>query len=112
MVRSYPVPKSGGRDEAEKPFWMYFADLMTALMLLFLVVMGVALLAVTKGATDRERLEDQHRKDIGLILDRFSEAAKKYPGIKVDKDRHVIDFGDRARFAFGKWSLAPEQEEV
>ena len=29
------------RDEAEKPFWISFADLMTALMVLFLVVMGV-----------------------------------------------------------------------
>jgi hypothetical protein len=37
--------RRGGRDEAEKPFWISFADLMTALMVLFLVVMGVALLA-------------------------------------------------------------------
>src|SRR6185312_10561525 len=35
-----------------------------------------------------------------------------YRGIRVDHDRHVIDFGDRARFAFGKSNLAPEQEAV
>jgi len=102
----------GGRDEAEKPFWISFADLMTALMVLFLVVMCVALLAVTKNVTEREKAEEMHRKDIELILERFVEAAKKYDGIKVDKDRRVIDFGDRARFAFGKSNLAAEQESV
>jgi outer membrane protein OmpA-like peptidoglycan-associated protein len=106
------VVKRGGRDEAEKPFWISFADLMTALMVLFLVVMGVALLAVTKNVTEKEKREEQHRKDIELILDRFQSAAKRYDGIKIDRDRHVIDFGDRARFAFGKSNLAPEQEAV
>ena len=50
------VVKSGGkgRDQAEKPFWISYADLMTALMVLFLVVMSVALLAVTKKITDQE----------------------------------------------------------
>ncbi|WP_250532757.1 OmpA family protein [Caballeronia sp. AZ10_KS36] len=106
------VVRRGGRDEAEKPFWISFADLMTALMVLFLVVMGVALLAVTKNVTEKEKREEQHRKDIELILDRFQSAAKRYNGIKIDRDRHVIDFGDRARFAFGKSNLAPEQEAV
>jgi hypothetical protein len=43
------------RDEAEKPFWISFADLMSALMVLFLLAMSVALLAVTKNVTDAER---------------------------------------------------------
>lgn len=112
MIGPRIVLKRGGRDEAEKPFWISFADLMTALMVLFLVVMGVALLAVTKNVTEREKAQEQHRKDIELILERFTEAAKRYDGIKVDKERRVIDFGDRARFAFGKSNLAAEQESV
>ena len=112
MIGTRVVLKRGGRDEAEKPFWISFADLMTALMVLFLVVMGVALLAVTKNVTEREKKEEQHRQDIELILDRFEQAAKRYEGIKVDRKRSVIDFGDRARFAFGKSNLAPEQEAV
>jgi outer membrane protein OmpA-like peptidoglycan-associated protein len=112
MIGSRVVLKRGSRDEAEKPFWISFADLMTALMVLFLVVMGVALLAVTKNVTEREKAEEQHRKDIELILERFTEAAKRYDGIKVDKERRVIDFGDRARFAFGKSNLAADQESV
>ncbi|KVV58315.1 flagellar motor protein MotB [Burkholderia territorii] len=112
MFGTQIVVKRGSRDEAEKPFWISFADLMTALMVLFLVVMGVALLAVTKNVTEKEKREEQHRKDIELILDRFQTAAKRYDGIKIDRNRHVIDFGDRARFAFGKSNLTPEQEAV
>jgi len=112
MVGTKVILKRGGRDEAEKPFWISFADLMTALMVLFLVVMGVALLAVTKNVTEREKKEEQHRRDIELILDRFEQAAKRYQGIKVDRARSVIDFGDRARFALGKFNLTPDQEAV
>ena len=38
--------RKGGKEEAEKPFWISFSDLMTALMVLFLVAMSVALIAV------------------------------------------------------------------
>jgi flagellar motor protein MotB len=106
------VLKRGAHDEPEKPFWISFADVMTALMVLFLVVMGVALLAVTKSVTERERQEEQHRRDIDLILERFTEAAKRYDGIEIDKDRRVINFGPRAQFAFAKWTLAEDREGV
>lgn len=112
MIGTKIVLNRGVRDEAEKPFWISFADLMTALMVLFLVVMGVALIAVTKNVTEREKKEERHRLDIELILDRFVEAAKLYDGIKVDRERRVINFGERARFGFGKWDLASEQEGI
>lgn len=112
MFGSRVIVKRSGRDEAEKPFWISFADLMTALMVLFLVVMGVALLAVTKNVTERQKKEDQHSKNIDLILERFAESAKRYEGVKVDKIRQVIDFGQRARFAFGDWRLNSQQEEI
>ncbi len=112
MVGARIVLKRGGADEAEKPFWISFADLMTALMVLFLVVMGVALLAVTKNVTEKEKKQEQHRRDIELILDRFEQAARRHDGIKVDRRRSVIDFGDRARFALGKFNLNADQEAV
>lgn len=37
------------RDQAEKPFWISFSDLMTSLMVLFMVAMAVALLSITRG---------------------------------------------------------------
>lgn len=112
MFGARVIVKRNGRDEAEKPFWISFADLMTALMVLFLVVMGVALLAVTKNVTERQKKEDQHNKNIELILEKFTEAAKRHEGIKVNKIRQVIDFGQRAQFAFGDWQLNAQQEEV
>lgn len=114
MIGLRYVAKRGSRDEAEKPFWISFSDLMTALMVLFLVVMGVALLAVTKNVTEREKKQEQHRRDIEEILNRFQVAADKRPddGVTIDKTRHVVDFGSRARFAFGKSNLVPAQEAV
>lgn len=94
-----------GRDEAEKPFWISYADLMTALMVLFLVVMAVALIAVTGR-------EGEHKKRIDQCMAMAVEAAKRHEGVRVDLDRNVIDFGDRARFCVNCSHLTPEQESV
>ena len=112
MLGARIVVKRGAKDEAEKPFWISFADLMTALMVLFLVVMGVALLAVTKTVSEHDRKVAERQKNIELILQRFEDAAEKYDGISVHKNRQVIDFGQRARFAFGDWRLNAQQEQV
>jgi flagellar motor protein MotB len=39
--------RKANKEEAEKPFWISFSDLMTALMVLFLVAMVVALISVS-----------------------------------------------------------------
>ena len=36
-----PLPRS--KDEGERPFWISYADLMTALMVLFLIVIKIFL---------------------------------------------------------------------
>lgn len=102
------------KDEAEKPFWISYADLMTALMVLFLVVMSVALLAVTKTVSEIEVRETRHRADIDAMLDRFENVANepRFHGITIDRSRYVVDFGARAQFPFAKSSLTPEQERL
>jgi len=107
-------PRAKAKDEAEKPFWISYADLMTALMVLFLVVMSVALLAVTKTVTEKEREEAQHNEDIEALLDRFAKVTEReeFSGITIDRLRHVIDFGPRAHFAFAKSTLTPDQEKL
>src|SRR5688572_2349518 len=99
------------REEAEKPFWISFADLMSALMVLFLLVMSVALLAVTKNVTEAERRTAEREQQIDQVVQRIDKAASKYPGITVDKGRNVIDFGDRARFETGSSRLSKEQAD-
>lgn len=102
-------PRGRSRDEAEKPFWISYADLMTALMVLFLVVMSVALLAVTKTVTQQEREERQHREAVEEFLDQIERATGKFTGVRVDRDRRVIDFQDRARFEKNVYRLSAEQ---
>jgi hypothetical protein len=80
MLGTRIVARRGSRDEAEKPFWISFADMMTALMVLFLVVMGVALLAVTKTVNEQDKIKKQRQADIELLLERFSQAAAHYDG--------------------------------
>lgn len=97
------------RDEAEKPFWISFADLMSALMVLFLVVMSVSMLSVTKTLSEQERAQAQLDKDIDKILTQFQQAVAKFPGINVSNSRRVIDFGGRARFEFNSSALTSQQ---
>lgn len=106
--------RARSKDEAEKPFWISYADLMTALMVLFLVVMAVALLAVTKTVSEREREEEQHRKDINELLTRFENVAKqeRFRGITIDRERNVVDFGSRAQFPFGLSTLTLDQQKL
>jgi hypothetical protein len=55
MIGRAAFVKRGYKSEAEKPFWISYADLMTALMVLFLVAMSVAMMTVTYNADDVER---------------------------------------------------------
>jgi outer membrane protein OmpA-like peptidoglycan-associated protein len=89
-------------DEAsDTPFWISFADLMTALMMLFLLVMTVSLLTLTR-ATDSSKAKStqamQSTQAAEALMDRVEAAALRVPGVRVDRSRHVIDFGDQARF--------------
>ena len=98
------------RDEAEKPFWISYADLMTALMVLFLVVMSVALLAVTKTVDEAAQRKQARDDAIAKLLDALELATHAYPGISLDRNRNSVDFGDRAKFKFNSAELTLEQE--
>lgn len=103
------------KDEAEKPFWISFADLMTALMVMFLLVMSVALLAVTKTVSEEQRASEIRRDAIDKLLSMVEDEAQNNPqfaGIHVNRDRQVIDFGDRARFDTASHQLKPEQARL
>ena len=103
--------KRGIKDEGEKPFWISYADLMTALMMLFLVTMSVALLAVTKTVSESERKKALREQEIVKLLDKVEAAAKEH-GVTVDRNRNVIDFGELARFDTNSHKVMPEQEKL
>lgn len=105
-------------DGDDKAFWISFADLMTALMVLFLMVMAVALLTITRaqtsGAAPGAALNQAagvppvgvgssksaaiESAEINQLLKQIAAAVDASPGVNFDARRHVIDFGDRARF--------------
>ncbi|MGE5386885.1 MAG: flagellar motor protein MotB [Betaproteobacteria bacterium] len=84
------------REEAEKPFWISFSDLMTALMVLFLVAMTVALLAITNEISETEKQKAERDRNIQQLLQRLQILARDFPGVEVRGP--TIDFGERARF--------------
>lgn len=109
MIGTRVVLRRGGKDEPEKPFWISFSDLMSALMVLFLVAMSVALLAVTKTVTEAETARAEREKELEELLDQVEAAAKQFPGVSIDKNRNAIYFGDRARFETGSHRLSSDQ---
>ena len=100
------------RDTAEKPFWISYADLMTALMVLFLVAMSVALLAVTKKINEQDRRKQEHDLAIMELLNKLEDVTAKFPGVKLDRDRKVIDFQDRALFEKNDYHLRNDQAQL
>lgn len=112
MLGTPNIIQHGAKSEAEKPFWISYADLMTALMVLFLVVMSVALLAVTKTVSEIERRKADRERDVSELIDAVAKATDKFPGITVDKDRRIINFGNKARFNMSEHTLTPDQARV
>lgn len=96
-----------GRDEAEKPFWISFSDLMTAMMVLFLVVMMVSLLSVTTQLRDSQTEETERNAAIARILDSLQAVNRDDPAVHIDRARMTVDFGELARFAVNEYRLSP-----
>lgn len=111
MLSKLYILGNRNKEEGEKPFWISYADLMSALMIMFLLVMSVALLAITKDVTEAERKEAERAHEIDQILAKIEKATQQFPGISIDKNRSVIDFGERARFETGSSRLSNEQAQ-
>lgn len=101
--------RNKNQDEGEKPFWISFADLMTALMVLFLLVMSVALMAVTKTVTETEQKKANREDEISQLLTHLETMAQNHPGMSINREKSIIDLGERARFETGSSQLSPEQ---
>lgn len=98
--------KARPKDEGEKPFWISFADLMTALMTLFLVVMAVSLMIVTKKINEATQAEDQRSAEILNICQSIKHSVKlKDAGIEVDCKNNRINFGEAGRFSHNDYRL-------
>jgi len=107
FVANAPPAGTAG-DDAEKPFWISFADLMTALMMLFLLVMTVTLLTLTRASSSAQTEKQERAQDIAAVMGQLDQAAQRNSGVRVDHTRQLIDFGDRARFDTGSHVLSAD----
>ena len=96
------VLKRSQKQEGESPFWISFSDLMSALMVLFLVVMAVTLISVTKDVTSTEQRKIQREKDIKELMSTIREQSRDFPEVKVNETTYRIDLGDVVRFESGQ----------
>lgn len=102
------VLKRRSRQEGESPFWISFSDLMSALMVLFLVVMAVTLIAVTKNITAEEAAKIQREKDVRSVMAKIRKASEAFKEVKVDESTFRIDLGDVVRFESGDYGIKSE----
>lgn len=115
------APAEHGTDEPERPFWISYADLMTALMVLFLVVMVVSLLSFANAVSESEVLADkyrrlqareneriarltEHRRRIAAFYDELERRTRGL-GVAIDRRANAIRLGSYAWFATGSDEL-------
>ncbi|MGN7612229.1 OmpA/MotB family protein [Magnetococcales bacterium HHB-1] len=90
----------------ESPFWISYADLMTALVMLFLVVMSISMVAMASRS-----LVEQKRKEDGIseVMAQLDQGArKKGLDIAINRGNHTISFGSKVRFDKNSHALTPE----
>jgi flagellar motor protein MotB len=59
------------KEEGEKPFWISYADLMTAMMMLFFIVMAVSLIVITNPGPEQD-----HEKRVRNLCEEIKRAAE------------------------------------
>ena len=101
------------RDEGEKPFWISFADLMTAMMILFLVVMVASLSSVTQRIQQAEQGEKERGKDIAKLCQALKLKADNLNStIVVDCRDNRISFGEAGRFGQNQYFLNTQGQKA
>lgn len=104
------ITRSGKRiDESNNPFWISYADLMTALVMLFLVVMSISMVAIANRPIVEKRVRES---DIQEILDLLGKkASEKHLDLTINRATHTISFGEKARFGFDSYQLTPDAQD-
>ncbi|WP_186251168.1 OmpA/MotB family protein [Burkholderia gladioli] len=99
------VLKRGAKHEGESPFWISFSDLMSALMVLFLVVMAVTLVSVTQSIDAATRATIERTAAISRLMQMIAQDPKS-TGVGVDQQNFRIDLGKEVRFESGSYTIS------
>lgn len=98
------------RQDAERPFWISYADLMTAMMMLCLVAMAVTIIAMSQELRRELSAEDTRAQEILSICNEIRKGIETRPTIHVDCRENRIDFGEAGQFGYEEYRLRPEVE--
>jgi outer membrane protein OmpA-like peptidoglycan-associated protein len=98
------ILKRKGKLDGESPFWISFSDLMSALMTLFLVVMAVTLVAVTKNVTAEEEAKILREGAIRNVMEKIKKASLEKK-VEVNESTYQINLGEIVRFESGKYEI-------
>jgi outer membrane protein OmpA-like peptidoglycan-associated protein len=86
---------------------------MTALMILFLVVMVASLVMMTKRIAAAEQGEKARASDIATLCKTLQiKAGKLNPNIVVDCRDNRINFGEAGRFGYNDYKLGPDGQQA
>jgi outer membrane protein OmpA-like peptidoglycan-associated protein len=128
---SYHHTSHANQEEGEKPFWISYSDLMTALMILFLVVMVASLTSIsqqtikikedaknplkrvepTDETTDEQNL--QQLSEVKSVCTSLQNQVKtNRVNVSVDCHFNRIDFGEAGRFDTDKYTLNEQGKEI
>jgi outer membrane protein OmpA-like peptidoglycan-associated protein len=111
MIGIKATRRRTGKEEAEKPFWISFSDLMTALMVLFLVAMAVALIAVTHGLATINKDKEERDKTIKSCIADVEALTKQAEFKGVTVRGNSIDFGTLVVFGNDKHTFESPAHE-
>lgn len=101
------------KTEGEKPFWISYADLMTALMVLFLVVMVASLVMMTMRVAQAEQGEKDRANEIAHLCERLQIQARDLNRqIVVDCRDNRINFGEAGRFGHNEYKLGADGQRA
>jgi outer membrane protein OmpA-like peptidoglycan-associated protein len=103
-------PRKRSQDGAENPFWISYSDLMTALMVLFLVAMVAALLGVTQGLRKMDETRLSRDAAIETCLADLQTRIQRPEFKGVQLRGQTLDFGTLAEF--GKDSNELESQRM
>ena len=93
------MPSKRVPSEAERPFWISYADLMTAMMMLFLATVAVTIIVATKKVEVQLNREAQHVEATRKLCAQIKQDVGPSSLIDVDCETFQINFGEAGRFA-------------
>lgn len=124
----HSLPNSRSNQEGERPFWISYSDLMTALMILFLVVMVTSLSQISSQASQAKEKSDtksvnnkavlntdaiKREEEIrGVCKELAAQTLSANPSISVDCSLNRISFGEFGQYKTNGYILSEQGQQA